>query len=104
MALQVHSKSPNKLATMRPPMNLGAQVRLSSRTAIFVACGLILAWLVLSRSLAAFLADTQPGAALWLDSRQPDALISLADQALTPSGATQAASTGSEQATEEGQD
>ena len=80
---------------MRPAMNAGAHFRLTWRAPAFVACGLVLVWLVLSRSLSAFLADTQPQAALWLDSSQPEALTNLADQALT--NVAQAGSTGSEQ-------
>ena len=37
---------------------------------------------MLSRSLAAFLANAAPQAALWFDSGQPEALVNLADQAL----------------------
>jgi hypothetical protein len=52
------------------------------RTIILAGCAAILTWLVISRSLAAFLADTAPQSALWLDPRQPDALVNLADQSV----------------------
>jgi hypothetical protein len=48
----------------------------------FVLCGVILVWLVLSRSLAAYLADGAPQAALWLNRREPTALLNLADRAI----------------------
>jgi hypothetical protein len=43
---------------------------------------MLLAWQVISESLAAYLAGTAPQTALWLHPRQPSALINLADQAL----------------------
>lgn len=63
-------------------------------------CGLVLAWLVLSRSLASYLADNAPRTALWLNAREPTALLNLADHAINippaqsageASGAAQAA-------------
>jgi tetratricopeptide (TPR) repeat protein len=56
--------------------------RLSFRTLIFAACAVLLAWLVVSRSLAAYLADAAPNMALWLSPGQPDALVNLADRSL----------------------
>ena len=56
--------------------------RLSFRTLIFAACAALLAWLVVSRSLAAYLADAAPNMALWLSPGQPDALVNLADRSL----------------------
>jgi len=67
---------------MRPAMNINARRRLRARTLIFAASALILTWLVLSRSLAAYLADTAPETALWFDPQQPEALVNLADQAI----------------------
>jgi tetratricopeptide (TPR) repeat protein len=67
---------------MRPVMNVGASDHSRLRAVVFVMIGVALAWLVLSRSLAAFLADAAPEAALWFDSGQPEALVNLADQAL----------------------
>jgi hypothetical protein len=63
-------------------MNVGASGHSRLRAVVFVMIGVALAWLVLSRSLAAFLADASPEAALWFDSGQPEALVNLADQAL----------------------
>ena len=83
------SQSPSRLAAMRPAMNLGAQFQLRWRIPVFVLAALILTWLVLSHSLAAFLAGAAPQAALWFDSRQPEALVNLADQALSTASAAQ---------------
>ena len=44
--------------------------------------GAILLWLVISRSLVAYLADAAPQTALWLSPRNPEALTNLADQAI----------------------
>lgn len=85
---KVHSETPHRLAAVRPAMNLAAPSRLRWRP-IFAVSALILTWLVLSRSLAAFLASAAPQAALWLDSRQPDALVNLADQTLSAATAAQ---------------
>ena len=41
----------------------------------------VLTWLILSRSLAAYLADAAPSAALWINPGQPEALVNLADEA-----------------------
>jgi len=78
-----HSRSPQRLAAMRPAMNLSAPFRMGWRVPVLVLSGLVLTWLVLSRSLAAFLAGAAPQAALWFDGGQSDALVNLADQALT---------------------
>ncbi len=60
--------------------------RLSLRTLIFTGCAALLVWLVVSRSLAAYLAEAAPNAALWLSPGQPDALVNLADRSLNASG------------------
>jgi hypothetical protein len=52
------------------------------RSIVFAGCGAVLVWLVVSRSLAAYLAEVAPQSALWLSPRQPQALVNLADQAL----------------------
>jgi hypothetical protein len=52
------------------------------RTAVVAGCGLVLAWLVVSHSLAAYLAGAAPQAALRLNPREPNALAGLADLAL----------------------
>lgn len=46
----------------------------------------MLAWLVISRSLAAYLADVAPQTALWLDPHEQNALVNLADRALNRPG------------------
>jgi hypothetical protein len=61
-------------------MNFKAQF--GTRPVIVALAAAILTWLVVSRSLGAFFADVAPRAALWLDPRQPEALINLADRAL----------------------
>lgn len=62
---------------------------------ILVVAAVILAWLVVSRSLASYLANVAPQTALWLSPRQPDALINLADRSLNPAGSTGVSSVGS---------
>jgi hypothetical protein len=66
-------------------MKAKAPPQLRLRTTIFVGLALILAWLVVSRSVAAYLADAAPHAALWLSPRQPEALVTLADRSLNSS-------------------
>jgi hypothetical protein len=56
------------------------------RTAILSALGVLLAWEVILRSAAAYLADDAPDQALLLDARQPAALINVADEMLADSG------------------
>src|ERR1700751_296028 len=91
------SKSPNSLASMRPVMNTGARGHSRLRAIILVAIGLVLTWLVVSRSLAAFFANAAPHAAMWFDSGQPEALVNIADQALAVARSTEVPA----QATEE---
>jgi hypothetical protein len=91
------SQSPLGLAAMRPAMNLGVGRQLGWQLPVFGIAALILTWLVLSRSLAAFLASAAPQSALWFDSRQPAALVNLADQALTNAGAAQLKDVSSDQ-------
>jgi hypothetical protein len=67
-------------------MNVKLHPQLKLRTAVFIGCALLLAWLVMSRSFAAYLADVAPRAALRLNSRQPEALTNLADRMLDDSG------------------
>jgi hypothetical protein len=64
-------------------VQLRPQIKL--RTAVLAACALLLAWLVISRSLAAYLAEVAPQAALRLNSGQPEALTNLADRMLNDS-------------------
>ena len=55
------------------------------------AAGVVLAWLVVSKSLVAFLAANAPQAALWLSPADPQALLNLAEAHLDPAaGATPA--------------
>src|SRR3984957_5863807 len=65
-------------------VNLRPQLKL--RTAILGACALLLTWLVLSRSLAAYLAEGAPQVALRFNAGQPEALTNLADRMLNDSG------------------
>jgi hypothetical protein len=65
------------------PSIVTAAPRLRRLRVIGVAlCGVVLAWLVLSRSLASYLADAAPQTALWLNPREPTALLNLADHAI----------------------
>jgi hypothetical protein len=66
-------------------MKVQLRPQLKLRTAILGACALLLAWLVISRSLAAYLAEVAPQAALRLNSAQPEALTNLADRMLNDS-------------------
>jgi hypothetical protein len=63
-------------------MLIKAKSTLSLRIIVFVGCGAALTWLVLSRSLAAYLAEVAPQSALWLNPEQPEALVNLANSAL----------------------
>src|SRR5580704_672130 len=69
-------------------MTIKLRPQLKLRTAVFAGCALLLAWLVLSRSLAAYLAEVAPQAALRLNGGQPEALTNLAEQMLNDSGGT----------------
>ena len=51
-------------------------------------------WLVISRSLAAYLADIAPQTAVWLNPRQPEALINLASRSLYASAPALMSGTG----------
>jgi hypothetical protein len=68
-------------------MKVQSRPHLQLRTAVFAGCALLLAWLVMSRSLAAYLAEVAPQAALRLNAGQPEALTNLADRMLNDSGA-----------------
>ena len=69
-------------------MNVKLRPQLKLRTAVVAAGALLLAWLVMSRSLAAYLADVAPQAALRLNAGQPEALTNLAERMLNDSGGT----------------
>ncbi len=69
-------------------MNINAHRRTRSRKIVLVVSAAVLTWLVVTRSLAAFLADAAPQAALWVDSHQPEALDNLADAAVNAASAT----------------
>src|ERR1700733_14485832 len=71
-------------------MQVKLRPQLKLRTALLAGCALLLAWLVLSRSLAAYLAEVAPQAALRLNAGQPEALTNLADRMLNDSGGTDA--------------
>src|SRR6202051_2396874 len=66
-------------------MKVQLRPQLKLRTAVLAACALLLAWLVITRSLAAYLAEVAPQAALRLNSAQPEALTNLADRMLNDS-------------------
>lgn len=63
-------------------MRTGIPLRWNLRSIVLGVSALILTWLVVSRSLTAYLADVAPQAALWLNPGQPVALLNLADRAL----------------------
>ena len=63
-------------------MTVTAHFRMRPRTAVLVGSAVVLAWLVVSRSIGAYLADAAPQAALWMDAQQPEALVTLAEQAV----------------------
>jgi hypothetical protein len=59
------------------------------RTLILAVATVVLAWVVISSSLAAYLADAAPETALKLNPREPVALVNLADRMLgTPASAS----------------
>jgi hypothetical protein len=52
------------------------------RAIALAAFAVLLLWLVVSHSLALYLADVAPKAALWLNPGEPEALVNLADRSL----------------------
>ena len=50
------------------------------RALVLAVMGGCLVWLVATKSLAAYLAETQPEWALWLNPSEPNALLRIADQ------------------------
>lgn len=74
IVLKTNSVSPAMLARRLQHIRL--------RTLIVGACGLVLAWLVVSKSLAAYFADSAPRVALFINPQEPGALVNLADLAL----------------------
>ena len=64
------------------------RLRLQLRTVILTACAALLTWLVVTRSLAAYLGDAAPQSALWLSPQQPEALLNLADRSLNATAVT----------------
>jgi hypothetical protein len=55
------------------------------RRIILTIFAILLVWLVISQSLSAYLAEVAPEAALWLNPREPDALVNLTDRLLNSS-------------------
>jgi hypothetical protein len=53
--------------------------------------GIVLAWLVISKSLVAYLANAAPEAALWLDPGDPSALLNLAESGFDPANTVETA-------------
>jgi len=76
-------------------MKAKARSRFDSRTLLLTASAGILVWLVISRSLAAFLAEANPSAALWLNPWESEALVKIADRTLNPPITTEGSSVGS---------
>lgn len=102
---QHHIASPNRLAAMRPAMNIkSARSHLRWCTLVLSVSALILTWLVVTRSLAAFFADAAPQVALWFNSQQPQALVNLADAALIDAGRAQLNAAGADQTAPPGQE
>jgi len=62
-------------------MNITTNLRISRRSLAVIGSAVILTWLVLSRTLVAYLAEAAPTVAWWIDPGQPQALVNLADQA-----------------------
>ncbi len=81
-------------------MTIKLRPQLKLRTAVFAGCALLLVWLVLSRSLAAYLAEVAPQAALRLNGGQPEALTNLAEQMLNDSGGTDGRAGATDQTTQ----
>ncbi len=67
---------------LQPVMAASSLPRFRLRTFILAGSAVLLAWLVISRSLTVYLADVAPQAALWLNPWQPEALVNLADRSL----------------------
>lgn len=65
-------------------MTVRSQSHRRARAIGLAIASLALAWLVLSHSFAAYLAGDAPRAALWLNPREPTALLNLADAAMNP--------------------
>jgi hypothetical protein len=63
-------------------MSVSSQPHRRARAVGFAIAAIALAWLVLARSFAAYLADGAPQAALWLNPHEPTALLNLADTAI----------------------
>jgi tetratricopeptide (TPR) repeat protein len=66
----------------RAAMKTEVQPRERLRTITLVVFALVLLWLVVSHSLALYLADVAPKATLWLSPGEPEALVNLADRSL----------------------
>jgi hypothetical protein len=83
-------------------MSVHSQHHRRARAIGIVFVAVALAWLVLSRSFAAYLADGAPRAALWLNPHEPTALLNLADAAINaPQGRAAAPTEGAGQAAAE---
>ena len=73
--------------TMSSGSDRRADVRLDApRLAIFVILALALCWLIVSRSVVAFLATTAPETALLLRANAPEALLALAEKEINVKG------------------
>jgi tetratricopeptide (TPR) repeat protein len=65
-------------------MKSRAQPSRRRRTIILASGAALLGWLVISRSVAAYLADVAPRSALWLNPGEAAALVTLADRSVNP--------------------
>ncbi|MFZ3310961.1 MAG: hypothetical protein WA280_16490 [Xanthobacteraceae bacterium] len=70
-------------------MKISSHFQVSWRSLALIGAAVILTWLVVSRSVTAYLADAAPSLALWINPGQPEALVNLADQAFKRAAAGQ---------------
>jgi hypothetical protein len=82
-------------------MKIKKPLHLRPQAVVLTVSGVILTWLVLSHSFGAFLADAAPQAATWFDARQPEALVNLADQALSAAVTAQASNGAADKASDQ---
>ena len=67
-------------------VTIAIRLPITPRTITVAVSAVVLVWLVVTRSFAAYFADAAPRAALWLDSHQPEALVNLADRGIRIGG------------------
>ncbi|MCB1483738.1 MAG: hypothetical protein KDJ17_02470 [Hyphomicrobiaceae bacterium] len=87
-------QSPNAIAHDHDESSAASSRRPSGRTAAaLVVLGVVLVWLVITKTLSAYLAHEDPEGALSLDSSEPTALVKLAAARLKTSEADEADAT-----------